>query len=182
MRGRKANIINGICQYCGTEYTYKDTKRNDNREYCSISCAAKANGEHNKGHNHTAEWKAMMSARNSGENNPFYGRSHSDLTLQVLSKKAKSRYKTQQDHPLYKNGTKTRPDGYVRYSSNDKFVHRVVMEIFLGRELDTDEVVHHLNGDVKDNRIENLQLMTNSEHRKLHCKTQKRTENGNFAK
>jgi len=46
--------------------------------------------------------------------------------------------------------------------------HRVIMEEHLGRELDYNEVVHHINGDDKDNRLENLQLMSRSEHTKLH--------------
>ncbi len=38
----------------------------------------------------------------------------------------------------------------------------------LGRELRKYEIVHHLNGDGKDNRPENLQVMTRREHILLH--------------
>lgn len=46
--------------------------------------------------------------------------------------------------------------------------HRVVMENSLGRLLTKEEVVHHLNGNKHDNRIENLEVMTAKEHSLLH--------------
>lgn len=57
-----------------------------------------------------------------------------------------------------------------------KEMHRTLMELKLGRRLKHDEVVHHINHDPFDNRIENLQLMTRSEHVSHHNK--KRTLGG----
>ncbi len=46
--------------------------------------------------------------------------------------------------------------------------HRYIMEQHLGRKLTRYEVVHHINEDKRDNRLENLQLMSLKEHSKVH--------------
>ena len=48
-------------------------------------------------------------------------------------------------------------------------LHRVVMENYLGRLLDTTEIVHHIDRDKTNNDISNLQLVTEDEHRALHA-------------
>lgn len=55
-------------------------------------------------------------------------------------------------------------------SKSRKAEHRRIMEEYLGRELTSNEVVHHINGDKLDNRIENLQVMTRAEHIEVHRK------------
>lgn len=67
-------------------------------------------------------------------------------------------------------------DGYIMEKSKDHpnainhFVrqHRLVMEKEIGRYLETNELVHHINGIKSDNRIENLKILTISEHISLH--------------
>lgn len=74
---------------------------------------------------------------------------------------------------------KKRPDGYVKVyvpehpnCTADGYVmkHILVIERSIGRYLTEIECVHHINHIRNDNRIENLMLMTVSEHASMHMK------------
>lgn len=75
-------------------------------------------------------------------------------------------------HPQWRGGLRKHSLGYITIwtgNKSSKLEHRKVMEDYIGRELDPEEVVHHINRDRADNRIENLLLLQNqSEHSKLH--------------
>ena len=63
-----------------------------------------------------------------------------------------------------------RKDGYKLISHNGRRIleHRLIMELSLGRPLSRSEIIHHLNHDPQDNRLENLVLTTFSQHPKYH--------------
>ncbi|MFJ7680329.1 HNH endonuclease [Peribacillus sp. NPDC097198] len=48
------------------------------------------------------------------------------------------------------------------------YEHHIIAELMLGRELREDEIVHHFNFNPLDNRIQNLMVMPQSQHMKLH--------------
>lgn len=83
-----------------------------------------------------------------------------------MRKAALKRYENSLGYYMHKGS------GYYRVSKGvhkGKKLHRVIMEQEIGRKLKSNEVVHHINEIKTDNRIENLQLMTHSEHSSLHA-------------
>jgi len=78
---------------------------------------------------------------------------------------------------MWKGGRLIGKDGYVRVFAPDHpaafrtgyiHEHRLVAEQKLGRPLLPEEVVHHIDRDGLNNHPDNLMVLSNSEHLKLH--------------
>lgn len=88
--------------------------------------------------------------------------------------------------PNWKGGKSKHLDGYVYIWNPERKTyereHRLIMEEHIGRKLEKYEDVHHINGIKDDNRIENLMLLSRSEHASLHEKMNKDKHKRNDAR
>lgn len=99
-----------------------------------------------------------------------------------------TRKKLSESKKMHRPGhTKKRDDGYITVyypdhpdATSDGYVmqHRLLMEQHIGRRLGKDEVVHHVNKDRSDNRLENLRLMTARDHMSLHMTERHKIKRG----
>lgn|SRR3990167_8481877 len=82
----------------------------------------------------------------------------------------------------YKGGNIS-PVGYKRIYIEGKITqeHRHILSQHLGRVLTIKEIVHHRNGNKLDNRLENLEIMTRSEHARHHKNLTKLTSHHKFS-
>lgn len=67
---------------------------------------------------------------------------------------------TRNDNTGKKIKYKINRDGYWYIRIGGKYIaeHRLIIENYIGRKLTSKEVVHHINGDKRDNRIKNLEV------------------------
>jgi hypothetical protein len=98
----------------------------------------------------------------------------------VLNGKKSPHFGAKENHPRWNNGI-SQQEGYVivlltpdspfyLMANSSGYVKRsrLVMAQHLGRCLSSDEHVHHINGDITNDRIENLQILSQKDHILIH--------------
>lgn len=104
------------------------------------------------------------------------------------SKQKMSETRTGNKNPHWNGGIKIHC-GYILinmpnhpYCDSDNYVpeHRLIIEAQLGRYLTPKEVVHHINKNRADNRLENLILFANGGEHSLVARHVVRDSNGHF--
>jgi len=129
-----------------------------------ISEALRGN-KNSLGFKHTEDSKKKMSESQKGRESYWKGKK---LPLEMCEKIRTSL--SGEKCYAWKGGTRKK-NGYIQiyypghpFCDKKKYVfeHRLVMEKHIGRYLNPDEVVHHINGEKTDNSIGNLMLFSNN--------------------
>lgn len=150
------------CPKCGVEHT-------KNGIYCSRRCA--------NGHFVSEDLKlkirdSVLEYLRSEGITPVSERPKPEITEPEIVTGVRRRRKEWPDWGLASNGywLLKVPEDYLgkRYSQGSVYAyeHRIIAEQNIGRLLVDGEVIDHINGDKTDQRIENLQILTPSEHAK----------------
>jgi hypothetical protein len=139
---------NKVCKVCGSENLFQK------RRYCEPCYRERAREQARKRHREKGRYKYNNECKNCKKTftaSRKYQNMCSSCKIIILGgKTAKNNYE---------NGG---GNGYC-------WKHRRIAEEIVGRKLKTNEVVHHIDEDPKNNQTENLIIITRNSHSKLHA-------------
>jgi HNH endonuclease len=137
-------------------------------ELCGLVCSMQVPASHLRAAHHmtTKEYRAL--------GYPTLSSARLDQLRNGMVLKDRHHLNYGKDHPGYKGGH-VNGQGYRLISVKGKRLveHRYVASQMLGRPLTPDEIVHHKDGNRRNNSPDNLQVMTKKEHAQLDANSKK---------
>lgn len=138
--------MNLVCDLCGKKYTsYQCGKYN---HFCSIEC--RRSGAYLMSQNITPEDRERRSRQ-----------------LILINKTINNSKECVERRADILRG---RGSGKSYIKRNGVHEHRLIAEKKLGRKLKPGEIVHHIDGNKRNNSVDNLEIMTQSEHVREHLR------------
>ncbi len=147
-----------ICDNCGKEFVYRGRHGTRNKHFfCCYNCYIEFKTK-----------KVEVSCDLCGE--PFL-KKRSDIRRSNYNFCCEECYR---NYMSLSRQSKTGPKYY------GKPIYRLMIEHELGRELTSEEQVHHVDGNHKNNAMSNLIVVSRSEHQKIHAAMKPRNKKGQF--
>ncbi len=140
------------CDWCGKEFE-KYESRISKHNFCCRDCLASfsSKSKNPNGYNKLKDYSNM--SRHLSELN---------VEMNPTRMTASTRKKIREAH-LGRGSNKAYKKLYGRHE------HRVIAEKIIGRLLESDEVVHHIDGDFQNNNEDNLRIFSSqAEHARFH--------------
>lgn len=189
------------CEICGKEFLRKKAWIKEHN-YCSRACLGKANAERYRK-------QRIMKCDNCGIEFEYTGHHKKRNDYYFCSPECGYEFKTKKIYvpcdwcgkPIYKKRSDAARNKhnfcdegcYMDFINFEKagaknqvvagkLIHRGLAEIKIGRKLQPGEEVHHIDGNHENNDMENLKVLSASEHAKIHAAQKERDRHGRFVK
>jgi len=176
VRYKNGKILN--CKYCNKKFYASLSVLRKGRQYCSQKCFKKDKPVWNKGlTKHNDSRMMTISKKATAQLHREYAngtRDKSAIIKKAIEARMKQGLKKFKTNPSFMINS----EGYLKIyipvliGHGWQFYHHYVWEQ-AGKSIPNGYILHHINGNKVDNRIENLQLMNRSEHISLHSKGKK---------